>query len=60
MSNKSHRALITEINWFMLFREIIAVYSEIHMKLMNRYSLLAKCRVLLTLKKVAHIVTTVH
>jgi hypothetical protein len=29
-SKKTHRVCITKINWLMLFREIIAVYSENH------------------------------
>jgi hypothetical protein len=31
-SKKTQRGSITKVNWLMLFREIIAVYSENHTK----------------------------
>jgi hypothetical protein len=40
-TNKTQSASIQKINWLMLFREIIAVYSEYHTKA----TLWVKCRV---------------
>jgi hypothetical protein len=34
-SKKTQRVSIIKINWLMLFREIIAVYSENHMESIN-------------------------
>jgi hypothetical protein len=34
-SKKTQRVSITMINWLMLFRKIIAIYSENHMKPIN-------------------------
>jgi hypothetical protein len=34
-SKKTQRVSITKIDWLVLFKEIIAVYSKNHMKLIN-------------------------
>jgi hypothetical protein len=45
---------ITEIHWLTLFKEMIAVYSENHTKLINTKSRVSKS----FLKQVVHVVTT--
>jgi hypothetical protein len=51
---KTQHVSNTEINWLMLFREIIAVYSENHTKPINTF-----CEQNAELKQVNHIDTTV-
>jgi hypothetical protein len=49
-SKRSQHLTITKINWLKLFKEIIAVYSENHTKLINtKYTRL--------LRELGHIVT---
>jgi hypothetical protein len=51
-AKKTLHFTITKINWLTMFKEIIAVCSEDHMKHIN-----TKCSVGNTLKQVVHIVT---
>jgi hypothetical protein len=54
-SEKTQQLCITRINWSVLFREIIAVYSENHMKLKT---VLYKIQNYLLLKQVVYIIST--
>jgi hypothetical protein len=44
-SKKTQHFSITKINWLKQFKEIVAIYSENHIKPINNYTLLAKCRI---------------
>jgi hypothetical protein len=54
-SKKKQYFSFTKINWLMLFREIITVYSEHHMKPIN--TLGTKCRVTECYRQTVHIVS---
>jgi hypothetical protein len=59
-SQETHHASATEVNWLMLFREIIAIYCENHMKNTHIYSLYSVSRKqsFSMLKQMVHIVTS--
>jgi hypothetical protein len=42
-ANKTQHFSITKINWLMLFKEIIAVYTENHTKLTDKKYKVADC-----------------